>query len=243
LLHTVAPRFEEIAAELAALGELRDKPSGNIRITAGEHPALTILAPVLERFLPEYPDVHIEVLIDYGLTDIVTERYDAGVRLGEQVAKDMIAVPIGPEMRMAVVGSPAYFAKHRRPKSPQELTQHRCIGMHMPTYGNVLPWEFERDGRELKVRVEGPLVFNHSGMRMSAVLAGVGLAYMPGDLVQSYVSKGNLIRVLDDWCAPFAGYHLYYPSRRQSSAAFSLFVQALQEGRKSPQASRRRKST
>jgi DNA-binding transcriptional LysR family regulator len=238
LLRTVAPRFEEIDAELAALSELRDKPAGNIRITAGEHPALTILAPALEKFLPNYPDIHVEVIVDYGLTDIVAERYDAGIRLGEQVAKDMIALRIGPDVRMAAVGSPGYFAKHSRPKTPHELTQHQCIGMHLPTYGSVFPWEFEKDGRELKVRIEGQLVFNHSAMRLSAVLAGVGLAYMPEDLVASHVAKGRLVRVLQDWCSSFAGYHLYYPSRRQSSPAFSLLVKALQHSRKRAQMSR-----
>jgi DNA-binding transcriptional LysR family regulator len=227
LLRTVGPRFEEIETELAILREQREKPAGNIRITAGEHPAVSILAPALKKLLPDYPDIHVEVIVDYGLTDIVAERYDAGIRLGEQVAKDMIAVRIGPDMCMAVVGSPLYFSKYKRPKAPQELTEHQCIGMYLPTYGNVFPWEFEKDGRELRVRIEGQLVFNHSALRLISVLAGLGLAYLPEDQVEEHIAKGRLIRVLDDWCPSFPGYHLYYPSRRQSSPAFSLLVKAL----------------
>ena len=241
LLRTVAPRFEEINTELASLSELREKPAGNIRITAGEHPAITILAPALEKFLPDYPDIHVEVIVDYGLVDIVADRYDAGIRLGEQVAKDMIAVRIGPDMRMAVVGSPAYFAKRTLPKTPRELTDHQCIGMQLSVHGNVFPWEFEKYGRELKVRIEGQLVFNHSALRLSAVLAGLGLAYLPEDQVEGHITKGKLVRVLEDWCPPFPGYHLYYPSRRQSSPAFSLLVKALHYSSTRPQERRQRK--
>jgi DNA-binding transcriptional LysR family regulator len=227
LLRTAGPRFEEIETELASLSELREKPAGNIRITAGEHPAVTILAPALKRFLPSYPDINVEVIVDYGLTDIVAERYDAGVRLGEQVAKDMIAVRISPEIRMAVVGTPSYFADRKLPTTPQELTEHNCISIRLPTYGNLFPWEFEKNGRELKVRVEGQLVFNNIAMRMSSALSGLGLAYLPEDQVEADIAKGRLVRVLEDWCPPFPGYHLYYPSRRQSSPAFSLMVDAL----------------
>lgn len=241
LLRTVGPRFDEIEAELAALSELREKPAGNIRITAGEHPAITIMAPVLERFLPAYPDIAVEVIVDYGLTDIVAERYDAGIRLGEQVAKDMIAVRIGPDIRMAVVGSPSYFAKRALPKTPQELTEHQCIGMRLPTYGSVFPWEFEKDGHELRVRIEGQLVFNHIALRLSSVLAGLGLAYLPEDQVEDHIAEGRLVRVLDDWCPPFPGYHLYYPSRRQSSPAFSLLINALRYRSEGPRSSRKRK--
>ncbi len=168
-----------------------------------------------------------EIIVDYGLTDIVAERYDAGVRLGEQVAKDMIAVRIGPDMRMAVVGAPSYFERRPRPKTPQDLTAHDCINIRLPTRGNVYAWEFEKRGRELKARVEGQLVFNNIALRLEAVLAGFGLAYLPEDQVQPYLDDGRLIRVLDDWCQPFSGYHLYYPSRRQPTPAFALLVEAL----------------
>jgi DNA-binding transcriptional LysR family regulator len=227
LLRNVGPRFDEIDAELAALSELRERPAGTIRITAGEHSANAILWPALLKFLPKYPDVKVELIVDYALTDIVTERYDAGVRLGEQVAKDMVAVRIGPDMRMAVVGSPAYFARRPRPKTPQDLTAHDCINIRLPTYGGVYAWEFEKGGREVKVRVEGSLVFNTLALRLNAVLAGLGLAYLPQDQVQMHLKNGELIRVLADWCPPFSGYHLYYPSRRQHAPAFALLVEAL----------------
>ena len=223
----VAPRFEEIEAELSALSELRDKPAGTIRITSGEHAASAILWPALQSLLFDYPDIHVEIVVDYGLTDIVAERYDAGVRLGEQVAKDMIAVRIGPDMRMAVVGAPAYFAQRKRPKTPQDLTHHDCINLRLPTHGGIYPWEFEKGGREVRVRVEGQLVFNNIALRLDAVLAGLGLAYLPEDRAQKYIGDGKLIRVLADWCPPFPGYHLYYPSRRQPSPAFTLLVDAL----------------
>jgi DNA-binding transcriptional LysR family regulator len=227
LLHVIAPRFEEIDAELSLLSEFRDKPAGRLRITAGEHAATTVLQPALAKILPNHPDVHIEVIVDYGLTDIVAEGYDAGIRLGEQIAKDMIAVRIGPDIRMAVVGSPAYFARHPRPKTPRDLTRHNCITLRLPTYGGIFPWEFEKKGEELKVRVEGQLVFNNIAMRLDAALKGLGLAYMPEDVVQMHLKKGRLIRVLSDWCPAFPGYHLYYPSRRQTSPAFTLFRDAL----------------
>lgn len=227
LLKVIAPRFEEIDTELALLSEFRDKPAGRLRITAGEHAAITTLQPVLAKLLPNHPDLHIEIIVDYGLTDIVAEGYDAGVRLGEQVAKDMIAVRIGPDVRMAVVGSPAYFARHPRPKTPRDLIRHNCITIRLPTYGGIFAWEFEKKGEELKVRVEGQLVFNNIAMRLDAALKGLGLAYMPEDLVRTHIEKGRLIHVLSDWCPPFSGYHLYYPSRRQSSPAFTLFRDAL----------------
>ena len=227
LLRSVGPRLEEIDAEVAALSELRDKPAGTIRITAGEHAAEAVLWPTLARLLPDYPDVRVEIVVDYGLTDIVAERYDAGVRLGEQVAKDMIAVRIGPDMRMAVVGAPDYFARRGPPRTPQDLTSHNCINIRLPTYGGLYAWEFEKDGRELKVRVEGQLVFNDLALRIHAALAGLGLAYLPEDRVRPQLADGRLIRVLEDWCPPFAGYHLYYPSRRQHTPAFALLVDAL----------------
>jgi len=227
LLNVIAPRFEEINTELALLSEFRDKPAGRLRVTAGEHAAISVLQPVLGKILPNHPDIQVEIIVDYGLTDIVAEGYDAGVRLGEQVAKDMIAVRIGPDVRMAVVGSPAYFARHPRPRTPRDLIGHNCITIRLPTYGGIFAWEFEKKGEELKVRVEGQLVFNNIAMRLDATLKGLGLAYMPEDLVQAHVAKGRLIRVLSDWCPPFPGYHLYYPSRRQSSPAFTLLREAL----------------
>jgi DNA-binding transcriptional LysR family regulator len=227
LLITIGPRFDEIESELAALSEFREKPAGTIRINAGEHAAETILWSALETLLPLYPDVHVEIIVDYGLTDIVAERYDAGVRLGEQVARDMIAVRIGPDMRMAVVGAPMYFENRPKPQTPQDLTDHNCINLRLPTYGGIYAWEFEKQGRELKVRVEGQLVFNNIALRLNAALTGLGLAYLPEDVVQPYLRDGRLIRVLEDWCPPFTGYHLYYPSRRQASPAFALVVNAL----------------
>ncbi|BCG86966.1 LysR family transcriptional regulator [Mesorhizobium sp. 113-3-9] len=227
LVRSVGPRLDEIEAELAALSALREKPAGTIRITAGEHAADAVLWPAISRLLPDYPDIRIEIIVDYGLTDIVAERYDAGVRLGEQVAHDMIAVRIGPDMRMAVVGSPAYFARRPKPRTPQDLTTHNCINLRLPTYGGLYAWEFEKAGRELKVRVEGQLIFNTAGLRMNAVLAGLGLAYLPEDQVKAQLADGRLVRALADWCPPFPGYHLYYPSRRQATPAFSLLVDAL----------------
>ena len=227
LLNSVGPHFEGIETALAALSALREKPAGTIRITSGDHAAGGILWPVIAKLLPDYPDIKVEIFVDNGLTDIVAERYDAGVRLGEQVANDMIAVRIGPSLRMLVVGAPSYFAERQRPQTPQDLTAHNCINIRMPTYGGLYVWEFEKDGRELKVRVDGQLVFNSSALRLSAVLAGMGLAYLFEDQVESYLADGRLISVLTDWSPPFPGYHLYYPSRRQLSPAFALLVDAL----------------
>jgi DNA-binding transcriptional LysR family regulator len=227
LLRTVGPHLDQINAELAALSELRGKPAGTIRITTGEHSADTILWPALVKLLPDYLDISVEVIIDYGLTDIVAERYDAGIRLGEQVAKDMVAVRIGPDLRMAVVGAPSYFATRPRPKTPQDLADHNCINLRLPTYGGLFAWEFEKNGRELKVRVEGQLVFNNIALRLNAALAGFGLTYLPEDMVKTHIAKRQLVRVLADWCPTFSGYHLYYPSRRQHTPAFSVLVDAL----------------
>ncbi|MEI1249595.1 LysR family transcriptional regulator [Rhizobium aouanii] len=227
LLVSIGPRLDEIESELAALSAFREKPAGTVRINAGEHAADAVLWPALEQLLPHYPDVNVEIIVDYGLTDIVAERYDAGVRLGEQVAKDMIAVRIGPDMRMAVVGAPTYFDTRPKPLTPQDLTDHNCINLRLPTYGSVYAWEFEKAGRELRVRVEGQLVFNNIALRLNAVLASLGLAYMPEDLVEAHLAEGRLVRVLEDWCPPFSGYHLYYPSRRHTSPAFALVVDAL----------------
>lgn len=226
LLRAAAPRFAEIQAELAALSELRDKPSGTLRITAGEHPAITVLQPALKRFLPNNPDLKVEVIVDYGLTDIVAEGFDAGIRMGEQVAKDMIAVRIGPTMRMAVVGAPAYFERHPAPQTPHDLTAHNCINMRLPTYGGLFPWSLEADGREVKVRGEGQLVFNNLALRISSALDGLGIAYLPEDQATPFLKKGRLRRVLEEWCPSFPGYHLYYPSRKHSPA-LALLVETL----------------
>lgn len=231
LLNTLAPRFEEIEAELEALTELREKPAGTIRITTTEYAADTILWPKLAKVLPQYPDIKVEIIVEQGLTDIVAQRYDAGVRLGEQVAKDMIAVRIGPDMRMAVVGAPLYFAKRPPPRKPQDLLGHNCINLRLPTRGGLYAWEFEKGNRQLKVRVEGQLVFNGTSQMLMAALAGFGLAYLPEDLAQPHLAKGRLKRVLADWCPPFSGYHLYYPSRRQISPAFAVVVEALRHRR------------
>ncbi len=227
LLTAVGPRFEEIRAELVALSELRDKPTGTVRITAGLHATETILWPKLQPILKKHPDIHVEITVDYGLTNIVADRFDAGVRLGEQVAKDMIAVRIGPDFRMAVVATPSYFSNRAEPRTPQELTGHNCINLRLPTYGGLYAWEFERGEREIKVRVEGQLVFNSSRQILDAALAGFGIAYLPEDTVAPHVERGRLQCVLERWCAPFPGYHVYYPNRRQSSPALALVVDAL----------------
>jgi DNA-binding transcriptional LysR family regulator len=227
LFRSIGPHFEGIDIALGELSVLRDRPSGKIRLTAGDHPARTILWPALEKFLPAYPDVTIELVIDAGLTDIVAERYDAGVRLGEQIAKDMIAVRIGPDMRMAVVGAPSYLAQHPPPKKPQDLTAHSCINLRLPTYGGLYVWEFEKSRREMKVRVEGRLVLNSIALVLKAAVAGFGLAYLPEDDVQTHIANGRVTRVLEDWCPPFPGYHLYYPSRRQMAPALASLVEAL----------------
>ena len=226
LLTTMGPLLDEIEAGMAALSEFRDKPAGTIRITTGEHAAHTVLWPALERLLPDYPDIKVELDLNNGLTDIVAGRYDAGVRLGEQVAKDMVAVRIGPDARMAVVGAPSYFANRPRPRTPEDLTSHDCIGLRMQS-GGLLTWEFEKGDREVKVRVEGRLVFNSTLMALEAAVAGYGLAYLLEDRVQACLADGRLVRVLADWCPPFSGYHLYYPSRRQPTPAFTLLVDAL----------------
>src|SRR5882757_5916051 len=227
LLNTVGPRLDEVETELASLSDLRDVPSGTIRITATDYGTDTILWPKLVPLLRKYPAVKVEIITDYGLTDIVSERYDAGVRPGEQVARDMIAVRIGPDIRMAVIGAPSYFKKRSAPKNPQDLVQHQCINLRLPTHGGLYAWEFERGDRELRVRVDGQLTFNGITQMLNAALAGFGLAYVPEELAQPFLAKQRLQRVLEDWCQPYAGYHLYYPSRRQPSAAFTLLVDAL----------------
>ena len=227
LLQTVGPWIEEIDAELEALSELREKPAGSIRITAGEHAVHSVLWPKLAKFLRKYPDIKVELTVDNTLTDIVAKRYDAGVRFGEQVAKDMIAVRIGPDFRFAVVGLQSYFAKRSPPRRPQDLVGHTCINLRLPTHDNLYAWDFEKSGRELKVRVDGQLVFDNAFQMLDAALAGFGLAYVPEDLAQPHLATSRLKRVLEDWCPKYSGYHLYYPRRRQSTPAFTLLVDAL----------------
>lgn len=227
LLDTLAPRLEEIEGALAGLGAFRDKPAGTVRITASEYAAATLLWPKLKPILRQYPDLKIEIGIDNGLIDIVAQGFDAGVRSGEQIAKDMIAVRIGPDLRMAVVGAPGYFKTRAEPKRPQELVDHNCINLRLPTRGGLYAWEFEKGGRQLKLRVDGQLTFNTTFQMLEAAVEGFGLAYVPQDVAQPCLAKRRLKRVLDDWCPPFAGFHLYYPSRRQSSTAFALVVDAL----------------
>jgi len=227
LANSLEPRFREIESELDALRDMRDTPAGNIRITAGEHAVDSVLWPFLKSFLANYPDINVEIVADNSLTDIVNGRFDAGVRLGEQVAKDMVAVRIGPDMRMVVVGSPQYLQQHNSPSTPQELQNHRCINMRLPTRGGLYAWEFEKDGQELRVRVDGQLTFNSLRQRIDAAVVGFGLAYVPEDSVQNELADGRLVQVLDAWCNAFPGYYLYYPSRKQHTTAFSLFVDAL----------------
>ncbi|HEV2621761.1 MAG TPA: LysR family transcriptional regulator [Frateuria sp.] len=227
LQQALAPNFENIDAALASLSELRDKPSGVIRLTSSEHAAATILWPALERFLPDYPDVRVEVVSDSTLTDIVADRFDAGIRLGEQIAKDMIAVPIGPPTRLVVVGAPAYLDATPPIATPRDLTGHDCINLRFLTHGGLYAWEFEKDGHALNVRVEGRLTFNSLERILVAALAGFGLAYLPEDMVRTHIEAARLRQVLDGWCPLFPGYHLYYPSRRQPSPAFALLVDEL----------------
>lgn len=227
LLATLDPALASIDAELDALGDLRDRPAGKIRITTAAHAASTILWPKLAPLLAEYPDIHLELSIDPGFTDIVSNQFDAGVRLGEAIAKDMIGVRIGPEMRMVVVGSPAYFATHRKPTTPQDLAEHNCMNLRLRSSGGYYAWELEKDGRDIRVRVDGQIASDNVAMLQQAAIDGFGLAFLMEDSVQRDLAAGRLVRVLDDWCAPFAGYHLYYPSRRQHSAAFALVVEAL----------------
>jgi DNA-binding transcriptional LysR family regulator len=230
LLENVSPRMEEVEAELAAIRELRNKPAGSIRITATEYAADAVLLPKLTKLLRLYPDIKVEITIDYGLTDIAAQRYDAGVRSGEQVAKDMIAVRIAPDMRMAVVGAPPYFKTRPEPKKPRDLMDHNCVTLRLP-HGGLYAWEFEKGGRELRVRVDGQLTYNTTAQMLHAALAGLGLAYVPEGWAGPHIAKGRLKRVLQDWCPPYSGYHLYYPSRRHSSPAFALLVEALRHGR------------
>ncbi len=227
LMATLRPAFNDISGQINDLTAMRQKPGGNIRITSSRHAAETILMPAVKRLMAEYPDVNIEISIDQRFVDLVEERFDAGVRLGESIEKDMIAVRIGPELRMVVAGSPDYFKHHPKPQSPQDLTHHKCINLRLPTLGGLYVWEFERDGRPLNVRVDGQFVCNDVPMIIDAALDGLGLTCLPDDHLWPFVRDGRLIQVLSDWCGPFPGYHLYYPSRRLSSTAFGLLVDAL----------------
>ena len=227
LLCTIAPHFDGIEAGLAALTELRDKPAGTVRITTGDHQAEAILLPAVAKLLPTYPDLNIEISVNLGFVDIVAERFDAGVRMGETVAQDMVAMRIGPDLRMAVVGSPAYFASRPKPRSPYDLAAHNCINMRFTGQGGTSLWEFEKGGRAVNVRVEGQLIVNNISLERLGALQGIGLAYLPEEYVAPLISAGNLVRVLDDWCEPFPGYHMYYPSRRQHTPAFAALLEAL----------------
>jgi DNA-binding transcriptional LysR family regulator len=227
LLAAISPALEDIGAGLAALNELREKPAGTIRLNTSEHAARTVLMPALTRLLPAYPDIKVELTIDHALTDIVAQGYDAGIRAGELVARDMVAVRIGPDLRMAVAGAPGYFARHPPPRTPQDLTAHRCINLRLPTHGGLYAWEFEQNSRELRVRVEGQLIFNSPALMLEAALAGLGLAYLPEDQIRPQAAAGRLVPVLTEWCDPYPGYHLYYPSRRQPTPAFAALVDAL----------------
>jgi DNA-binding transcriptional LysR family regulator len=227
LLRAIGPRLDEIDAELTSLGELRDKPAGMIRVTVDEHGFNSALWPALRTLLPSYPDIKVEVAIENGLTDIVAQRFDAGVRLGGAVAKDMIAMPIGPPLRMVAVAAPAYLALRPLPRRPQDLTEHTCINLRLATRGAIYAWEFEKRGRELRVRVDGQFIVNGIAPMLVAALDGCGVGYLPLDLVQPHIDTGALVQLLSDWTPPFAGYHLYYPSRRQPTAAFKVLVEAL----------------
>ncbi len=227
LIASIGPRFDQIETDLVALTDRRDRVAGTLRITAGEHALSSTLWPLLKPFLKAWPDVNIELTTDNTLTDIVSDRFDAGVRLGDQIARDMVAVRIGPDWRMVVVGAPDYFAVQGKPETPTDLQQHRCINMRLPTHGGVYPWEFSRDDQQIRIRVEGQLIFNNLNARVEAAIAGLGLAYVPEDCVSEAVATGTLVKVLDAWCEPFSGYHLYYPSRKQHTAAFARLLDAV----------------
>jgi len=227
LLQAIGNRFDEIEAELDALSEMRDKPAGSLRLTCGDHPLQTILLPKLLPLMHRYPDIRIEFDVSYALRDIVADRFDAGVRLGESIDKDMIALPISPKVRMAAVASPAYLERNPAPKVPADLTRHNCINIRFSSSGGLYVWEFERNGRQVNVRVESQAIFNTSPPIVQAALDGLGISFLPESEFAPHIEQGRLVRVLQNWCPPFPGYHLYYPSRRQHSAAFALVVEAL----------------
>ena len=227
LIETLRPALDEIDTKLATLTELRERPAGTIRITTSEHAARSVLWPVVDRLTSENPDIQVEINVESGLTDVVAERFDAGVRLGERLEKDMIAVRIGPRLRMAAVGAPSYFARRGKPQTPHDLANHSCINLRMASSGGIYAWEFEKSGRDLRVKVEGQLVFNRADLILEAAAAGHGIAFVAEDQAKPLLAEGKLLRVLEDWCEPFDGYHLYYPSRRHPSPAFSLLLEAL----------------
>ncbi|MBB3428921.1 DNA-binding transcriptional LysR family regulator [Rhizobium sp. BK312] len=227
MLISIGPLFDEIETAIDGLNALRERPAGTVRLTAGDYQIQHYIWPKLRSFLRQYPDIRLELDVNYGLQDIVSDRYDAGVRFGEQIAKDMISVRIGPDVRFAVVAAESYFASRDIPGHPKELTQHRCINLRLPTYGGLYAWEFEEEGREIKVRVDGQLVFNTIYNVLEAALDGFGFAYVPEDIARAYLKTGRLHRFLEDYSPYWEGFHLYYPSRRQSSPAFSLLVNAL----------------
>jgi DNA-binding transcriptional LysR family regulator len=227
LMRSIAPLFDQITAEVEALGELRDKPRGTLRITCTDDQIEMCLRPMLAGFLKAYPDITLEFYVDYGFTNVVEERFDAGIRLGEAISKDMIAVRIGPDWRLVVVGSPAYFDRNPAPKSPHDLTRHACVNIRHRPSGAIYAWEFEKNGKAFTVKVEGQLVFNSIMHVLNAAVDGIGLAYVPEELAAPYLADGRLRQVLSNWCPYFEGYHLYYPNRRQASPAFSAFVEAL----------------
>ncbi|QDQ84547.1 LysR family transcriptional regulator [Paraburkholderia megapolitana] len=230
LMHAIAPRFDEIESELAAIIETREKPAGTIRITTTDYAADTVLWPRLAKVLPNYPDIKVEMVVDYGLSDIVADRYDIGVRWGDQVAKDMIAVRVGPRARLAIVGSPAYLAKHPAPVRPKDLLNHNCIKLRLPTRGGLYAWELKKGKREIQVRVDGQLTFNGVYQMLNAAIDGAGLAFVPEDLAEPHVSAGRLRWVLEDWFPTFSGLHIFYPSRREYSRALSVVVDAIRNG-------------
>ncbi len=227
IIACLEPKLTELEYELESLIQLNGTVSGNIRLSTGEHAARSLLWPKLKPFLRMHPDINIELVVDNGFVNIVDGRFDAGVRLGESVDKDMIAVRIGPDMRLVVVGAPSYFASHDIPQIPHDLQHHRCINMRLPSAGGLYHWEFEKEGKSLRVKVEGQLTFNLLSERIDAVLSGFGVACVPEDTVQEAVKSGELIQVLDDWCPTFSGYYLYYPSRKQHLPAFALLIDAL----------------
>lgn len=230
LLQSAAPQCEAIEDELKAVAELRDQPAGTIRITATDHAADTVLWPRLAKVLSKYPEIKVEVVIDYGLTDIVVEQFDMGIRLGDELAKDMTAVRIGPDIRFAIVAAPSYLAQRSLPQQPQDLTSHECINLRLPTRGGLYAWELRKGEQQLSVRVEGQLVFNGINQILNAALAGFGLAYVPEDLARKHLANGQLRQVLEDWCPTFPGYHLYFLSHRQSSRAMAILIEALRYG-------------
>ncbi|TRO38250.1 LysR family transcriptional regulator [Pseudomonas putida] len=227
LYRSLSPRFEDIESDLRAVTELRDTPAGMLRITATDYSFNTVLWPVVSRFMADYPDIHVEINCDYQMVDIVTERFDAGVRYGEKVSEGMIATRIAPDARIAVVASPAYFAQRSPPSVPRDLVDHNCINLRFPTHGGLDVWEFAKNSDIQRIRVGGRLVLNGVYQILDAAIGGLGIAYLPEQLVERHIAVGSLVRVLDDWCRPFPGFHIYYPSRRQPSTAFTLLIDAL----------------